>query len=80
MLETLSGVDALRVMHIDGPECVCRLEFARKLAVLFGLRGENIRGGSLRESRLTRPAYLCIDSTVAQKALDYRVRTLKKVR
>jgi dTDP-4-dehydrorhamnose reductase len=80
MLGALAGIDTPRILHIAGPECISRLEFARRLAVAHGFSGKGVREGSLKESGFARPAHLCLDTSLAQEILGYRIRTLNEVR
>jgi dTDP-4-dehydrorhamnose reductase len=67
------------ILHMAGPECMSRLDFAQRLAVAHGFDKHRIRSASLKISGLERPGFLCIDSSLAQKVLNCRIRPLEEI-
>jgi len=79
MLAYLAVIDSPELLHITGPECISRLTFARKIASAFGFNVKHIRAALFRESGLKRPQHLCLDSSLAQQVLDYRISSVEEV-
>jgi len=79
MLTILAKMKAPRIFHMAGPECLSRLEFARKIASAFNFNIGKIRTSLLKESGLNRPQRLCLDSSLAQRILNFRIRSLDEV-
>jgi dTDP-4-dehydrorhamnose reductase len=79
MLAELANIDAPGTVHMTGPDCLSRLEFARKIASTFGFDINHVRPGSLKGSGLNRPERLCLDSSLIQEILNYRIRSLDEV-
>jgi dTDP-4-dehydrorhamnose reductase len=79
MLSELGNLDAPRILHMTGPGCISRKDFACKIAAAFSLNQEHIRTALLEGSGLARPQYLCLDSSLAQRIMNFRIRSVDEI-
>ncbi len=68
-----------RLVHIAGPERLCRYDFARKIAFLLGFDASRIPAASLRESGITRPRDVSLETALAHSIMKTRIRSIEEV-
>ena len=79
MLAEMVNREAPKILHMTGPECVSRMDFACKIARAFNFSLKSVKTALLIESGLNRPRRLCLDSSLTQKALSHRIRSVDEV-
>jgi dTDP-4-dehydrorhamnose reductase len=79
MLAQLIDLKPPGILHMVGPECMSRMDFACKVAKAFNFSVHNVRTALLKDSGLKRPQYLCLDASLAQKVLNYRICSVDEV-
>jgi dTDP-4-dehydrorhamnose reductase len=79
MLAQLMELKPPQILHMVGPECISRMDFACKVAQAFKFSLHNVRSALLKDSGLNRPQYLCLDASLVQRILNYRIRSVDEV-
>lgn len=79
MLADIPSLQSPRLLHITGPDCISRRDIASMIARRFNLSQHRIRTSTLNDSGLNRPRFLCLDSRLSQRVLNYRIRSLDEV-
>jgi dTDP-4-dehydrorhamnose reductase len=79
MMAELINLNPPTVMHMTGPECLSRVDIACKIATAFNLSTKHVRTALLKDTNLVRPLFLCLNSSLAQKVLNYRIRFLDEI-
>lgn len=68
-----------RILHIAGPETMSRFDFAVRLAERMGYSPKMIPKASSSETEFLRPKDLTMDTSLAQKKLKVKMRSLTEI-
>ena len=79
MLAELANIKPPKILHMTGPGCMSRMDFACKIASAFNFSLQHVKTALSTDSGLKRPQYLCLDSSLVQKILNYRIRSVDEI-
>jgi dTDP-4-dehydrorhamnose reductase len=79
MLTEMVNLKVPQILHMTGPECISRMDFACRIASAFNFSINSVKTALLKESGFNRPQRLCLDSSLGQKVLSYRIHSVDEV-